>query len=90
MERVVVVVPGLSIFVMRSYGDAIEACLSRVNPNSPSRYTVAEIPGKTYSVRVLGKKYDVPHSMLVRKYQSGNEFGGRCFSIFCELVHSRL
>jgi hypothetical protein len=67
---------------MRSCGDAIEAYLSRVNPNSTSEYKIAEIPGKTYSVTVLDKKYDFPHPMVVRKYQSGNDFGGRCFSTF--------
>jgi hypothetical protein len=61
-----------------------------VKPNSPGEYKIAGIPGKTYSVTVLGKKYDVPHSMLVRKYQSGNVFGGYFFPFLWESVTFRL
>ena len=56
LERAVVLPPGLLVLVIWSYEDAMEACLSRVKPNSPSEYKIAGIPGKTYSVTVLGKK----------------------------------
>jgi hypothetical protein len=80
----------LLVFVIWSNGDAIGACLSPVKPNSPGEYKIAGIPGKTYSVKVLGKKYDVPHLMLVRKYWSGNDFGGLCFGILWKLLNSCL
>jgi hypothetical protein len=66
---------------MWSSWDAIEVCLSRIPPVKAGEYKIAGIPGKTYREVVLGKKYDALHLMLVRKYQCGNHFDGRCFVI---------
>jgi len=79
LERVVVIPPGLLIFVIWSSWDAIEVCLSRIPPVKAGEYKIPGIPGKTYREVVLGKKYDALHLMLVRKYQSGNRFGGSGF-----------